>query len=346
LGDARDEASKVLQRVERGEDPAAEKSAEKIEKTADRSTVEAVVGDFIEKYAKRRNKGWKGAESMFNRDVIPRWGTKQITEVTRRDVVELLEAVVDRGSPYAANQTLAAVRKLFNWCLERSIVETSPVAGIKAPTKANERDRVLTDDEIKSVWAAFDTLGYPFGTIGKLLLITGQRRDEVASMRWADLDLENKVWTLPREMTKADRSHTVPLSPMAVDILTAVKKLYKTECVFPSRTRKDRHVSGFSKAKDRVDTQSGVKDWRLHDLRRTAASHMARLGTPVNVLSKVLNHASSGAQGGVTAIYNRYGYEPEKRMALEAWSRYLDHLVNGTTLDNVVSINRAETAAT
>ena len=148
-------------------------------------------------------------------------------------------------------------------------------------------------------------------------------------MQWADLDLDAKVWTLPAERVKSGRSHQVPLSPLALDILHGLPR-FSGPYVFTT-TSGERPVSGFSKTKRRLNGFVGVADWRMHDLRRTAASGMAKLGTPVNVLSKVLNHVSAGAHGGVTAIYNRYAYEDEKRQALDAWAGFVTELTAGAT---------------
>ncbi len=278
----------------------------------------------MEKHARRKTRRWQGTQQVFDHDVLPRWGTRQIASITRRDVLDLIDTMVERGSPVMANAVLATVRKMFNWAIERDIVDASPVAGVKPPTKVEQRDRVLDDNEIRDVWSACDGLGHPFGAMFKFLLVTAQRRGEVATMRWSDVDLDNAVWTLPRERTKADRAHQVPLPPQAVSILQGLPR-FDGDYIFT--TRGHRPASGFSKAKTRLDALSAVSGWRLHDLRRTAASGMARLGTPINVLAKVLNHASSGAHGGVTAIYNRYGYEVEKRQALEAWSLHLEGLI-------------------
>ncbi len=328
----------ILGRVEKGEDPVAEKKARiQAAQAQVRDSVETVVELFMERHVRPKLARPDEAQSLFDKDVLPRIGHKLIKEVTRRDVIELVDRVVDRGSPYRANSVLAAVRKLFNWSIERGIVDASPVVGIGMPQKIEQRDRILEDDEIKTVWGAFENLGYPFGPLFKLLLLTGQRRNEVAKMRWCDIDLDNRVWTLPKEMTKAHRLHTVPLSEQAIEIIETLPHIAGSDLVFTTGKGRNREkpnrmnvpVRGFGKAKARVDRWLGIPDWRLHDLRRTAASGMARFGTPINVLSKILNHASSGAQGGVTAIYNRYAYEDEKRIALEKWGSHVDHIVTG-----------------
>jgi integrase len=205
---------------------------------------------------------------------------------------------------------------------------------VTAPGKEQKRDRTLSDNEIKEIWEGCDELGSPFGPFVRALLLTAQRREEVATMKWADLDLEDDepTWTLPREATKADRAHGVPLAPAVVEILQSVPEV--GSYVFSTGRRGDKAISGFSAAKRRIDKLTGLDGWTFHDLRRTAASGMARLNVPPHVLSRVLNHSPGNAEG-VTAIYNRHGYEPEKRQALDAWARHVQSLIKPTD-DKVV----------
>jgi integrase len=221
-----------------------------------------------------------------------------------------------------ANRVLAAVRRFWNWCLEQGKAEASPVASIKAPAKESSRDRVLSEDEIRRIWSACDQMGWPFGLLIQLLLVTGQREDEVAGMRWSDIDLKSGVWTLAREMSKSDRLNQVPLPSLALQILEA---LPRTGALVFSTTGST-PVSGFSKAKARCDCLSGVEGWRFHDLRRTVASGMARLKVEPWVVEKVLNH-QTGQLSGVAGVYNRWGYLDEKREALEKWAMNLGGLL-------------------
>jgi integrase len=236
-----------------------------------------------------------------------------------------------RGGPIAANRTLAAVRSLFNFAVRRGIIDATPVSLVQGPGEENRRDRTLTADEIRVVWAAAERLGYPFGSFFQIALITGQRRSEVAGMRWAHLDFDEALWTLPAEATKVGWTQVVPLPSLAVDMLRKLPgKAYAagpTRFVFT--TDGDAPVSGFSKAKLRLDriigeARSGeaLAPWTIHDLRRTAATEMARLGVSRFVIGRVLNHADRG----VTGIYDRHAYLQEKRHALETWARYLGNL--------------------
>ena len=337
LTQAREKARTALELADAGVDPVhARRHDITARREAKANTVGAVAAAFIERYRKRRNKPqtWREGKSVLDRLVLPHWSGRPIADIHRRDVIDLLDYILDHHRPHAANKALKEIRKLFNWAVERELVEASPAVHVNLPTKEHHRDRVLTEDEIVAVWQACAHLGFPFGALIRMLLVTGQRRNEVAHMRWSDLDLENRAWTVPREVTKSDRAHQMPLSTLAVEVLESLPR-FNGHYVF-STTSGEKPVSGFSRAKRRVDALSGANNWRLHDLRRTAASGMAKLGTPINVLSKVLNHVSAAGQGGVTAIYNRYGYEAEKRQALEAWSRHLSDLVKREVHDHVV----------
>jgi integrase len=189
-------------------------------------TFEKVAEQFISRYAKPKNRGWKRKQADLARELTPDWGKKPITAISRRDVFDVLDRISDRASPLRANRHLALIRKLFNWCLERGILETSPAANIKPPDREVSRDRVLSDDEIRSVWTCCDAVGHPFGPIFKLLLATAQRREEVGRMRWADLDLGKGMWTIPRERSKNDVANEVALSALALAI---VKELPRFE---------------------------------------------------------------------------------------------------------------------
>jgi len=334
--DARERARELLRDVARGIDPADATAAEPPPPPV---TVRALAADFIERHAKPRNRTWRGTERILALHVLPTWGERAVGGITRRDVRDLLDRLADQGHPVVANRVLAAVRKMFNWAVEREALPAAPTAGVKAPGKETQRERVLDDAELRAVWRAAEGVGGVAGAFVRLLILTGQRRDEVARMRWVDLDLDKRVWTLPREMTKADRTHEVPLAPLAVEVLGT---LPRSGDYAISTTGGRRPISGYSKVKARVDklveADQGepISGWRFHDLRRTAGTGLARLGIPTSTISRVLNHK----EGGVTRIYNRYGYLEEKRHALEAWARHVELLV-GLAPDNVVELKRA-----
>jgi len=251
-----------------------------------------------------------------------------IRDITRRDVIEMIDRVVDGGSPVAANRTLTVAKTFFNWCVARDILTASPTQGVKPPTVEKSRDRVLDDAELKLVWEAAGQVGYPFGTMTRLLIATGQRRDEVAKMRWEEVDFGRRLWILPRERVKADRPHEVPLSTIALDVLKAVPRLAGSPYVLT--TNGAAPSSGFGKNKKKLDGLLPAKmaPWRLHDLRRSCASGLARLGINLPVIEKVLNH-SSGSFAGIVGVYQKHSFADEKRAALEAWGNFLAALVEG-----------------
>jgi integrase len=270
--------------------------------------------------------------------VLPRWRGRDIKSITRRDVLDLLDTIADAGAPVMANRTLSAVRKLFNWAISRDIIEVSPVTRVGKPGAETKRERALSDVEIKRLWMALDALAYPFGLFLRFALVTAQRKGEIASLRWSDINEALRSWELPAAGTKGDRAHVVPLSPLACEILDDVPRI--GEFVFT--TRGDGPLGGFSKAKQRLDRMldSGganrppgssnmtcerlAEPWTIHDLRRTAATGMGRLGVSRFIIGRVLNHADRS----VTGIYDRHEYLNEKRQALEAWGNYLENIVD------------------
>ena len=316
LGTAREKAVEILRQVDEGIDPTRRR------RSADMK-VESVCGEFIRLHAQARNKSWREAERILDRELIGTFGQRDIREIKRFDVLELMDAAVARGSSYQANRILSHIRKLFNWCVERGIVDQSPIAGLKAPTKEVSRDRVLDDDEIRRLLCACRNDVYPFRQFVPILLATAQRRGELAEMRWSEVDFDAKHWVIPAERSKNGRPHVVPLSPFALGLLNEVPRFLDCDYVFT--TTRNSPVSGFSKMLRRLSEGSQTSDWRLHDLRRTAASGMARAGVVPHVVEKVLNHIS-GTISGVAAVYNRYGYDGEKRSALEQWGGFLDGL--------------------
>ena len=339
LAGARKKALALRSKLADGMDPRAERAAAAAEQKSNReNSFSAVAAKFITRHASKNRRGWE-VEQIINRELVPYWGERPIAEISRQDVVAALDRVVDRGAPIAANRLLAVIRKLFGWAIERGILDATPVANISAPSKESARDRVLDDDEIKTLWQGCDKLVHPFGAFTRLLLLTAQRRGELAQLNWTDLDGldgDSPTWTLPRTTTKADRTHAVPLSPQAAAIINSLPRT--GEYVFSTGRRGDKPIAGFSVVKRQIDEITGLADWRYHDLRRSGASIMARLNTPPHVLSRILNHAPI-RQEGVTAIYNRYHYAGEQRHALNALGQFVMGLLEKTP-ERVVSLSR------
>jgi integrase len=335
LAEAREVAREALKLAGQGIDPIQAKESEK-RAVASIKSVRDAVEVFIQRYAKQKNRSWKEVERVFNYYIIPKMGDRPLPSITPGDIHDVLDTLMDAGHPYMANRVFAHTRKFFNWCSERHWISEPPTKNISRPAEEQARDRILDNGEVERLWQGCGELGWPFGPYFKLLLITGQRRNEVAGMKWDHIDLGNRLWTLPKEETKAKRQHEVPLSPMAVEILEAAPQ----DGTYVFSTTGKTPISGFSKAKKRWDEilAENLTPWRLHDIRRTVASGMAEIGIAPHVIEKVLNH-STGQISGVAAVYNRYAYTEEKRTALVAWSRALEAIVHPSDTSNVVEMN-------
>ena len=316
---ARLEAQRVLADVGRGGDP---QRAKHVARSSDAPTTLAELVHRYVSHVRTRNRSWAETERILLRYIVPRLGKLPLEDVRRGHIEPILDELAETA-PSMANAAMRQVRRLFNWCVEKDLLPASPIAKVKLPAKERSRDRVLTDDEVRSIWAALDALPYPFGPCLKLTLLTGQRRTEVAGMRWSDVDLDAETWMLPREKTKGDRAHVVPLSRQALKVLEALPR-GSSGLVFTTNNRTQ--ISGFSKVKAWIDAKVGIPAWRIHDLRRTAASGMAKLGVAPHVIEKALNH-STGQISGVAGIYNRHEYADEKKQALAQWAQYVDGLV-------------------
>jgi integrase len=333
LKPARELASAALAAVAKGDDPGAEKQEAKRKAAPARDLIENLVPVFIERHAKQKNRPTHATETerILKREIAGPWKGRQLSGITRADIHELLDGIVDRGAPIQANRTLCAFRKMCAWAVDRGIVDTSPCQGVKAPSAERSRDRVLTNAEIKTAWAAFEAAGWPFGFLAQFLLLTAARRDEGAQATWAEINLDNRVWTIPAARVKNSQEHSIPLSEPAAELLCKLPRIDGRPGFVFTTTGKSA-VSGFSRAKRlfdelaAADTGEALPPWRLHDLRRTAASSMTALGIAPHVVDAVLNH-KSGAIKGVSAVYMRYSYAAEKREALDKWADFLTTLM-------------------
>jgi integrase len=306
--------------IAQGNDPAAHKQSVR---TA--PTVADLATQYLELYAKVHKKSWGDDARLLTKEVLPQWGTRKAYDIRRRDVLALLDHLVERGAPIQANRVLALVRKMFNWAISRELVEGNPCLQVQPPGKEHQRERVLNEEELKGVWIACDALDPLHAAYFQLAILTAQRGGEVRTMRWKDVDLETGWWTIPASRAKNGRAHRVPLSPQAVAVLRGIQMTPAvTPWVFPSPIRPQQPLGKPQVAAQRLMKVSGVT-FVPHDLRRTAASHMTSMGIPRLVVAKILNHI----EPGVTRVYDRHSYDAEKRQALEAWGRKVMALVNG-----------------
>ena len=320
LTEARAAAAAALKRMTEGEHPHADKAA-----MFDEVLEEWLVRD----QAKNRSVG--NVRNAVAKHVLPAFGGRSIDSIRKADVLRLIDKIVDSGSPVQANRVLAYLRRLFNWCIERDLIADNPAAGIKAPTKEVSRERVLSLDELKDVLVAAQRMGYPWGPLVELLVYTGQRLDEVAQATWDEFDLDNQIWALPGFRTKNGRPHVVHLSDAAMSTISALPQVDGQAWLFSTTGRGP--VKGFSKAKAKLDEESGVTNWTFHDLRRTFATFTTdKLKISPVVIDKVLNHAS-GAVKGIAAVYQRGEYLDQRKTAMDTWAAFLSSSeFRGTTV--------------
>lgn len=336
---ARKEAERLLVQVYQGIDPVEAKREAKRKKEA--LNFRTYSERFVELYLKQNWKGtWRSADCTLKNVLIPRWEHRPVNEITRADIVKVLDEYSDR--PARRKEIHSLLRKLFNWATDRQDIDFSPLAGMKAPKAVPSRRRVLNDEEVVALWKATENSGWPWGPYVRMLILTMQRRQEVAEMNWSEIDLDARRWTLPADRAKNDEEHVIPLTSLALAELQLLgpkrKGLVFTTTgttpvsgFFKGRSALHKDMIAYLKAKQIDDggdpDQVEVPNWRLHDIRRTGATHLQSLGVPVEVTESVLNHIS-GTRAGVAGIYNRYKYDAEKRTALDAWDAKLQALLS------------------
>ena len=352
LDKARERAKAAIEDFTSGKHPRLreeERQREERQRQADNFT--AIAEEFIKRHVTKLR--WaKAMTATIRRELISRWGDKPIRDISRRNIVEMLEEIADgrargkrkgrsrAGGRYAAHHAFAYTSKLFNWALARDLygLQFSPCERIKIREvigAAEPRQRVLTDEELQYVWRAATKLGYPFGPLTHLLLITGQRLNEVAGARWSEIDLDKKLWTLPPERMKGNAAHEVPLSSLALELLRSLPR-FEADYVLTT-TDGGRPISGFSKAKTRLDEtiaefreeDAGGKPvtpmagWRFHDLRRTMRTHLSGLPVQDLVRELVIAHCKPGLH----KVYDQHAYRDEKRLALKLWADKLRAII-------------------
>ena len=341
LAAARAAARSRMGEVAQGRDPAAERKAKRLavvaEREADRLTLEALLESWSELgLVKRRESYRREAVRALSVAFTPHLN-RRADRLSRAAAVAVLDELAKQGKVAMASRTAAYGRALFNWAQKRGTLANNPFASLPGISGPEARDRVLTDGEITLVWRAAGTLGWPFGPIVRLLLLTGQRRDEVAGMAWSEVSADGAVWTIPKERAKNGKAHVVHLSPEARAVLAEVPRIKGQALVFSTNGKTA--PSGFSKAVARLNTlieaeraeaaaqaeedaPAPLPGWRLHDFRRTLVSWLASTGTPPHIADKLLNHVG-GAIQGVAAVYQRAEFLPERRAALERWAAHV-----------------------
>jgi integrase len=325
LAEARLKYTEAVVKVsEKKEDPG--KTVQEVkQKEREAETVQQLADVYMERHAKRKKKSWYEDERMLKRDILPRWKNRKAKSITRRDVIELLDEIVDRGAPILANRTLAMVSTMFKFALKRDIVDVSPCYAVDRPEKENRRERHLSEEEIKTFWDNLPKIRMvePAQLALKLTLILGQRSGEVVSAKWADIDFDKKQWVIPSTITKNKRAHLVPLPDLAIDLFRQAKKLCGySEYVFPSPKKLHQHLSqnALSQALRFSDDKLGIVPVRPHDLRRTFATMTRGMRVHRPYVGKVLNHTE---QGVTSQHYDLHDYLEEKQDVLAAWEQKL-----------------------
>ena len=321
---ARIRAKKILARASLGEDTLAQR---KEEKAKEEDTLSKVTNAYIQQYVELRQRPKTQHETK--RYLLKTWKPllrRPIHKVTRRDVSATLAEIVVANGPMSGNRARAALHGLFVWALQQGLADSNPVAGTKAPAAERKRDRVLSNDELRALWMATDD-GSDFCVIVRLLILTGQRREEVGAITWRELDVENALWSIPAERSKNRQAHEVPLSEPAMLLFKTRPRDGKRDLIFGVGKGP---FAGWSKAKARLDQRSGVLDWRLHDLRRTVVTGMAEIGVQPHIIEAIVNHIS-GHKAGIAGVYNRATYASEKRSATATWAEHLCTVVRMET---------------
>jgi len=351
LANARAAASEAIEAVDHGDDPSAAKKATKAARLETQLSERDKIKTLVEEFGKMHLSKLKSGETVkreLHRHVVAIWGERDIHDITRRDVSALVNGIEGSGRVVTANRVWAYLNKFLNWSVDQGIITQSPTLGVKRTINEKSRDRVLTNAEIKLFWQACAIEGQPWGHLGKMLLLTGQRLGEVVNM--TDREITGDLWHLTADRTKNGRAHDVALSEGARAVLGAVERA-KGVSGYVFTTNGASALQGYHKGRNHIAKRMAeiasheagealeIPHWTFHDLRRTAATGMARLGIPVRVTEAVLNHVS-GTAGGIVSVYQRHDYADEKRNALDAWARFVGDLVDGTP-DNVLRIGGA-----
>ena len=366
LAAARQLAAEVLRQRALGHDPVADHKARKLRQRAAvqeaaSNTFGAAAQDFITKYSRQRVRRWKEQARLLGLqptaeglEVIPgglaaRWADKPLAQIDGHDIHQLVVETRERGAPglerrsdgpteTRARAMLTCLSRMFRWLVQHRRVETNPCTGVHRPEASKARDRVLSNDEIKAFWRATDgtEIRPQFGAVLKLLLLTGCRLNEITALRWEERSADGTQINLPGSRTKNHRPHVVPMVPLAQSIIAAMPRI--ADCPYVFTTNGKAPVAIGSKVKNRLDEAMGVREWRIHDLRRTAVTGMAELGIRPDVIELCVNHVS-GTRGGIAGVYNRSELLPERRAALERWAVQVQGIVSGK-LANVLPMPR------
>jgi len=331
VAQAHEAHGRAIASLGRGVNPADKEAAQRRDERGN-LTIEGLAAEYLEKHAKVKKRSWAQDERYLNKEILPVLGGRLAADVHRREVIELLDRIVKRGSPVSANRVLAVLARTYSWAVARELLETSPCLRIPKPAQEAARERFLSVAELRTFLLGLAKPDVPLSRTSRLalrlILATGQRPGEVAGAAWAEIDLKDGVWTIPPGRTKTGRAQTVPLSPYALGVLDAARALSpESAWVFPNPSgdgpmRALSLATGLRRALELEPPVLELAAFTPHDLRRSCATHLAAAGAPRTVVSALLNHAD----GSTDAIYDRHRYLPELRAALERWGEQLGEL--------------------
>ncbi|MDR8390966.1 tyrosine-type recombinase/integrase [Aliifodinibius sp. S!AR15-10] len=302
------------------------------------------VGELADKFKKiylpqLRPITQRNYKGILERHILPELKDEPIPVTDKTTYIDLLDDIAyTQGHPSTANNVKSLLNTMLNFGVKRNLIDKNPAKNIPQYTPTNGkggRDRWYRDDEIKKIWSAINELKYePTQVYYKILFLTGQRRGETLKMKWADIDLENGVWLIPAEDTKGKRENEIPLLEWSASLIYGLKEYSgSSEYVFesPRKPNKGEHIKSIKYSIKSIRDNSGIKDFRPHDIRRTITTNMAKMKVPSDILGKILNHKVAGGDNSITAIYNRYSYFDEKREALQKWDRKLREIITSRT---------------
>jgi integrase len=370
LADARALAASMTRQIRQGIDPTVERRAERhtIKAAAPSDKVEDVFADFMAKHVRKSRKGTPIRESTRRKTgrllglepkdgdlgtwivckpasgVLAAWHGRPVGGITKRDVLDLLAVIVGRGAPVGANRTLSALKQAFLWCVRRDILKASPCDHVAPPSPEQPQERELSDAELVAIWRAAERSGYPYGDMIRVLLLTGQRLDEVLSAVWSEFDLASRMWVIPGLRTKNGREHHVPLSNQVMAVLEKLPRI-KSKAGYLFTLCGDVPCSNLSRLKSRLDALTleelrkidpqiaEFAPWRQHHIRHTAKTWMQRARIARHVRNAVQNHRD----GDMDELYGHYTFEKGKREALDRWAHHLAEIASGT---NIVGLRR------
>lgn len=338
LGEARRKARALISDLEAGKAPPIPQRRSQ----ATSGTIRALLPQYLA--SKSHLRSAKEVERTLTVYVLPTLGDRFADSITRGEITELIDSVA-ANAPVQARGVHAQLSAFYTWALPRlDKLAANPCRDAGRPSKPIPRDRVLSDDELRALWLAADEAEHPWGPATKLLMLTGARRSEVFGADRSEFDLKAKEWVVPAARAKNGAAHIIPLSDAARAIFKSIPEVDGSTKLFPARGNADNGPSGITKAQKRLRAAMDRKlereeseRWTLHDIRRTVATGLQRLGVRFEVTEAVLNHVS-GARGGIAGVYQRHDWKAEKRTALDAWAAMVDGIVTGKARDNVVAI--------